>query len=130
MSNGNPTGIRVYNIRQVDENMLFDVEYISTPSNRIIDVNLVDKVLTINTTPGLIGKNLEIGFNNKDYTSFRVSSEEIELNLAEEPYLAPFTDNIKEDNNGFNMLNIRLKNESDSIEKPYIYNYSLRFIDP
>jgi M6 family metalloprotease-like protein len=139
MENGNSTGIRVYNIRQVGDNMLFDVEYITEPSNEIIniDLNKYEKLLTITTTAGLTNKNLEIGFNNKEYVSFEVTSEEMVIDLKNEPYLTPFNNNIKVNNNspynGFNTLNIRADANSftnNMSERPFNYNYTFEFRDP
>ena len=135
MENGNPTGIRVYNIRKDGDNMLFDVEYITEPFNTItnIDLNTTSKILTITTT-GLIGESLEIGFNNNDYKSVNVSSETMEIDLKNEPYLTLFNNNIRvNQNNGFNTLNIRAAADSftnDMSGRPFSYNYTFEFIGP
>jgi hypothetical protein len=130
MESGTTTGIRVHNIRLDGSNMLFDVEYITEPSNKITAVTLNNKLLTI-TTNGLTGKNLEIGFNNKDYVSFEVSSNVMTIDLSDAKYVDKFDDNIKVNNNGFNILNIRAAANSftnDISQRPFNYNYTFEFI--
>ncbi len=137
MQNGNSTGIRVYNIRQAGDDMLFDVEYITEPDAKINTVTLDNDILTITTTE-LVGESLEIGFNNNDYVSFYVSSPTMQINLNEEPYQTHYNEHIKvrsittPKSNGFNTLNIRAAANSftnDRSERPFSYNYTFYFTE-
>ena len=139
MESGTTTGIRVYNIRpdSDSDNILFDVEYVPEPSNKINDIDLNQdpgkNLLTITTTSGLTGKSLEIGFNNKDYVSFEVTGEVMVLDLKTEPYLTRFKNNIKvNERNGYNQLNIRAHEDSfsnDMSERPFSYNYTFEYYE-
>ena len=135
MQNGNSTGIKVYNIRESGDDMLFDVEYITEPEAKINTVTLDNKLLTITTT-GLVNENLEIGFNNNDYVQFNVTSNEMTIDLSVGEYNTKFTDNIQVNKNspynGFNTLNIRAAANSftdNRSERPFSYNYTFEFTE-